>query len=210
MNHPLTLKHALLALSLAGLLAWPAAVRADEEDHHAEAASAATVTTTTATAAGGATRSTPGRNEWNRGREPQDWWGEIVRYHGHMGPWNVLGWRIGRAALRELGAAWGEHTLEVVCHIPLAMPYSCLADGLTVATGNSIGRLDIRLAEELSTATLHVSVRRKDRRGPVLEFWPARAYVRQIETQPASQLEALSKKSATLPEAELFTLRRLP
>lgn len=153
------------------------------------------------------TRSTPGRNEWNKGREPKDWWGEIVRYHGHMGPWNVMGWRMGRAALRELDAQWGDHSLEIVCHLPLATPYTCLADGLTVATGNSIGRLDIRLAEEQTTQTLHVSVRRKGG-GPALEFWPNPGYITQIERRPVSEMEAFSHRSAEMKEPELFTVKR--
>ena len=79
------------------------------------------------------THSNPGENLWNKAKEPADWWGEIERVHGHVGPWNVLGWRMGKAALRELNAAWGLHELDIVCHVPLETPYSCLADGLVVA-----------------------------------------------------------------------------
>jgi hypothetical protein len=154
-------------------------------------------------------RSTPGQNEWNRGREPKDWWGEMLRYHGHVGPWNVVGWRMGKAALREFNAQWGDHTLDIVVHLPLTTPYTCIADGLTVATGNSIGRLDIRLAEELSSTTLHVSIRSKAQSGgPVLEFWPKPDYMLKIESRPASQLEALARGCAELDERELFEIRR--
>jgi hypothetical protein len=88
-----------------------------------------------------ATQSTPGSNIWNQAQEPTNWWNEIKQEHGHVGPWNVLGWRMGKAALRELGGTWGQHELEVICYVPLKTPYSCLADGLVVGTGNSIGRL---------------------------------------------------------------------
>jgi hypothetical protein len=47
-----------------------------------------------------------GDNDYNRGQAPEDWWGEIKRMHGHVGPWNVLGWRIGQVALRELDTKW--------------------------------------------------------------------------------------------------------
>jgi len=158
-------------------------------------------------ASGGPARSTPGRNAWNQGEEPRDWWKEIVRYHGHVGPWNVMGWRIGRAARRELGAQWGDHSLNIICHLPLATPYTCLADGLTVATGNSIGRLDIRLAEELTTATMHVSIQAKSG-GQVLDFWPNSHYMKEIEKRPFGELEALSHRSAEMEEQKLFTLVR--
>ena len=38
----------------------------------------------------------PGSKVWNAGKATADWYGEIQRYHGHVGPWNVLGWRIGQ------------------------------------------------------------------------------------------------------------------
>lgn len=157
-----------------------------------------------------ATRSTPGQNEWNRGREPQDWWGEMVRYHGHVGPWNVVGWRMGKAALREFKAQWGDHSLDVLVHLPLTTPYTCLADGLTVATGNGIGRLDIRLAEELTSTTAHVSVRSKVKSdAPILEFWPQADFLRRIESHPVAELETLAKECVTVDEKGLFEIRRL-
>jgi hypothetical protein len=155
----------------------------------------------------GLVQSAPGQNEWNRGRTPEDWWGEMLRYHGHVGPWNVVGWRIGQAALREFGAGWGDHSLDVIVHLPLTTPYTCLADGLAVGAGNSIGRLDIRLVEELSSATVHVSIRSKTH-GRVLEFWPSRAYLRRISGKPVSELGAFAKESATMPERDLFEIRR--
>jgi hypothetical protein len=106
-------------------------------------------------------QSEPGANAWNTGRAPADWWAEIKRQHGHVGPWNVLGWRIGQAALRESKSEWGRHELEVVCYVPLQTPFTCMVDGLAVGTGNSIGRLDLRLAEVFSSAEAFVAVRRK-------------------------------------------------
>ena len=99
-----------------------------------------------------------GTNAWNGGKAPADWYGEIQRYHGHVGPWNVLGWRIGQAALREMKSEWGKHELEVVCYVPPQTPFTCLVDGLSVGTGNSLGRLDLRLAEVLTRRETFVAV----------------------------------------------------
>jgi hypothetical protein len=156
------------------------------------------------------TQSAPGSNNWNLAQEPTNWWNEIKQAHGHVGPWNVLGWRMGKAGLRELGATWGEHELDVICYVPLKTPYSCLADGLVVGTGNSIGRLDIRLGEVMSLADIHVSIRRKDGTGPVLLLKPGQKYLEKIRGQPGEHLEALAHESGRLPEAELFEITRLP
>ena len=150
-----------------------------------------------------------GSNAWNVGKAPTDWYGEIQRYHGHVGPWNVLGWRIGQAALREIKSEWGKHELEVVCYVPPQTPFTCLVDGLSVGTGNSMGRLDLRLAEVLAYQESFVAVRRKDGKGEVLEFRPQADYLRSIMGQPPEKLEALCQECAKLPEGKLFTVQRV-
>jgi len=104
---------------------------------------------------------TPG----NTGLAPADWYGEIQRYHGHVGPWNVLGWRIGRRRCASASRAWGRHDLEIICYVPPQTPFTCLVDGLSVGTGNSQGRLDLRLAEVLTWEESFVAVRREDWQG---------------------------------------------
>jgi formylmethanofuran dehydrogenase subunit E len=157
----------------------------------------------------GSVRSTGGENPWNQGQPPEDWWGEIKRTHGHVGPWNVLGWRVGQAALREFDVKWGRHDLDIICYIPMQMPYSCMADGLVIGTGNCIGRLDIRLAEVMSIDLIHVAVRRKDDTGPILIFRPSSEYLRQIEKRQVHELEKLSQKCMQMKETDLFQIERL-
>jgi formylmethanofuran dehydrogenase subunit E len=153
--------------------------------------------------------SAPGSNIWNAAQEPTNWWNEIKQAHGHVGPWNVLGWRMGKAALRELNATWGQHELDVTCYVPLKTPYSCLADGLVVGTGNSIGRLDIRLGEVMAMADIHVSIRRKDGNGLVLLLKPKVEYLEKICSQPDEQLEPLARECGWLPEEKLFAIEKL-
>ena len=150
-----------------------------------------------------------GTNAWNVGKAPADWYGEIQRYHGHVGPWNVLGWRIGQAALRELKSEWGKHELEVICYVPPQTPFTCLVDGLSVGTGNSQGRLDLRMAEVLTWEESFVAVRRKDGKGGVLELRPHELYLASIMSQPVERLEALCQECAKMPEDKLFTVARV-
>jgi formylmethanofuran dehydrogenase subunit E len=153
--------------------------------------------------------SEPGTNAWNAGKAPSDWYGEVKRYHGHVGPWNVLGWRIGQAALREFKSEWGTHELEIVCYIPPQTPFTCLVDGLSVGTGNSQGRLDLRMAEVLAWQQSFVAVRRKDGKGVVAEFRPSTDYLKSIMGQPVENLEELCKHCSQMREPDLFTVRRL-
>ena len=155
-------------------------------------------------------QSKPGDNAWNAGQAVGDWWAEIKRQHGHVGPWNVRGWRIAQAALRELTSEWGRHDLEIICYLPPQTPFTCMVDGLSVGTGNSLGRLDLRLAEVLDCRQSFVAVRRKDGKGDILEFRPATAYLKSITNQPVEALERLSREGSERRESELFTIHRLP
>ena len=152
---------------------------------------------------------TAGSNIWNQAQEPTNWWNAIKQLHGHVGPWNVLGWRMGKAALRELGATWGQHQLDIICHIPLQTPYSCIADGLIIGTGNSMGRLDIHLSEVATMNEIYVSVRRKDGSGPVLLLKPNLKYMEKICDAPDSQNTPLANECAKLPEKELFVIEKI-
>ncbi|HVM49751.1 MAG TPA: formylmethanofuran dehydrogenase subunit E family protein [Candidatus Acidoferrum sp.] len=154
-------------------------------------------------------RSEPGSNTWNEGQPPADWQAEIRRYHGHVGPWNVLGWRIGQAALRQFKSRWGAHELEIVCYVPPETPFTCLVDGLAVGTGNSQGRMDLRMAEVLTWEESFVAARRKDGHGGVTEFRPQADYLRSIMGQPVEKLAPLCEECSRMPEEKLFAVRHV-
>ena len=155
-------------------------------------------------------QSQPGTNAWNAGQAAGDWWAEIKRQHGHVGPWNVLGWRVAQAALRELKSEWGRHDLEIICYVPPLTPFTCMVDGLSVGSGNTLGRLDLRLAEVMDYRQSFVAIRRKDGKGDILEFRPASAYLKSITNQPVEALERLSRECSERREAELFSVQRVP
>jgi len=123
-----------------------------------------------------------GGNAYNQGQEPEDWWGQIKRMHGHVGPWNVLGWRVGKAALREFDTKWGWHELDIICYVPIKTPYSCMADGLVIGTGNT---------------------------RPVLIFRPKHSYLSHIDAPKPEELEKLSRKCSEMEESSLFEIERI-
>jgi len=155
-------------------------------------------------------QSQPGSNAWNAGQAAGDWWAEIKRQHGHVGPWNVLGWRMAQAAMRELKSEWGRHDLEMICYVPPQTPFTCMVDGLSVGSGNTLGRLDLRLAEVMDYRQSFVAVRRKDGKGDILELRPAATYLESIMNQPVANLERLSRKCSERGERALFTVQHLP
>lgn len=68
----------------------------------------------------------------------------VLDYHGHLGPWAVIGYRVGERALKESGLPRSTKDLVVVHYCPEAVQYTCMLDGLHAATGASIGKLTLK------------------------------------------------------------------
>lgn len=70
---------------------------------------------------------------------------DLLRFfHGHIGPYAVLGYRIGQRAMDALGAGkYFDMDIEVTG--PKTTPYTCLIDGLQVSTGCTLGKGNIAL-----------------------------------------------------------------
>ena len=120
----------------------------------------------------------------------------VKEVHGTAGPWVVAGYRIGERALKDLGLPRQSHDLEVVHHCPLQVQYSCMADGLSAATGASPGKLNLRIEEALPSG-LKTLVRDRQR-GRSLTFTLTPEFVRSVADLPLDRLEAEGRRVATL------------
>ncbi|MFH1655945.1 MAG: formylmethanofuran dehydrogenase subunit E family protein [Candidatus Omnitrophota bacterium] len=68
---------------------------------------------------------------------------QALRFHGHLGPWLVLGLFMGEYGLKKINAKkfFG---LEIKAKIPNRKPISCLVDGLQLSSGCTLGKGNIR------------------------------------------------------------------
>lgn len=66
---------------------------------------------------------------------------DLARFHGHLGPFIVLGYRIGKQALKELGG--DPFTLKAEVYCSGITPQSCLADGVQLGSGCTLGKGNI-------------------------------------------------------------------
>jgi formylmethanofuran dehydrogenase subunit E len=79
-----------------------------------------------------------------------DWQGLVKRaeeFHGHGGPFLLLGLRIGILAVEKLGDGYGKK-LKAEVHCPLKTPYSCMIDGIQISTGCTRGKRNIDEVED--------------------------------------------------------------
>jgi hypothetical protein len=105
-------------------------------------------TRTSAPAAGGHEHA--GANvlqHYHREAGDPEWLVRAGQFHGHLGPWLVLGVMVGQDALQQLETD-GYWDIEIVVWLPperQQQPWSCILDGLQVTSGATLGKQNIRM-----------------------------------------------------------------
>lgn len=153
---------------------------------------------------------------YHRDASDPDWLVRIGEFHGHLGPWIVIGAVAGRDARERLGAGYWD--VEVVCWMPpdrQRQPWSCILDGLQVSTGATLGKQNIRFAYSPEVVredrpVVHV-IRRAAEGRPAVGF----AYrvndrlAARLAGMTPDRLEAMSREIAREPAEALFEIRPL-
>ncbi|MEM1989168.1 MAG: formylmethanofuran dehydrogenase subunit E family protein [Candidatus Bathyarchaeia archaeon] len=70
---------------------------------------------------------------------------EAARFHGHLGPFLVLGLKAGLFANKVLGK--DPFKTKAIVETKLRPPYSCLIDGIQVVTGCTMGKGNIEVKD---------------------------------------------------------------
>ena len=84
---------------------------------------------------------TPKTREWSEALQDK-----AVEFHGHGGPFMIIGLRMGLVALRRLDAhGW----FDLRCRVRLRWrpPDSCILDGIQVSTGCTTGKHNLEVEE---------------------------------------------------------------
>lgn len=126
----------------------------------------------------------------------------VARTHGGAGPWAVLGYRMGKHALEELGLPRGSFDLEVRHESPAEVQFSCVADGAQASTGASVGKLNLTHVV-VPRAELKTVYRRKST-GQTVALRPSPAFVARFENVPRDKLAEAGREVLHLSDAELF------
>ncbi len=89
-------------------------------------------------------------------RDPRDpdWLARVSDFHGHLGPWLVLGAMAGRDAVSRLNTP-GHWKIDVVCWMPSdkhRTPFTCILDGLQAGCGATMGKQNLRLMDSAAIA----------------------------------------------------------
>ena len=71
---------------------------------------------------------------------------EAAIFHGHRGPFLVIGYKAGEVA-RKILSPVDEHDLYAKLFLPLRTPYSCIIDGVQCSTKCTLGKLNIEVID---------------------------------------------------------------
>lgn len=128
-------------------------------------------------------------------------------FHGHLGPFLVIGIKMGLVGLGQVEATKGS-SLAVTASLPLRVPFSCIIDGLQITTKCTIGNQKLTLRE---SEKIQAEFKRKDNGQKTVvalnqsTFEKLKSQLLQ-ETLPDEKVRKLAWKVATIPETELFLI----
>ena len=128
-------------------------------------------------------------------------------FHGHLGPFLVIGIKMGLVGLGRVEATKGS-SLAVTASLPLRVPFSCIIDGLQITTKCTIGNQKLTLRE---SEKIQAEFKRKDNGQKTVvalnqsTFEKLKSQLLQ-ETLPDEKVRKLAWKVAAIPEAELFLI----
>ena len=127
------------------------------------------------------------------------------KIHGHVGPFLVIGLRMGIAAKKALDISDAEQThLRAQVTVPLNPPFSCLLDVVQVSTTCTIGNQRLQFEDKKTIQATFQSENRSKKVKISLnqQFWE------RLEQKRAQDKldEAFAWELAKLPESHLFSI----
>ena len=126
--------------------------------------------------------------------------------HGHLGPFLVIGVRIGEV-VKEMLKVKNNGKLQVTARIPLKTPFSCILDGIQASTQCTVGNGKLQIINSQKAITVWIKLEDSE---SMLEIRVNSQVVEELKrnlSQGASNQE-LAWKVMALPENRLFTIEK--
>jgi len=133
---------------------------------------------------------------------------EAAEFHGHLGPFLVIGVRMGIIGLRELGIEKNDGSLRITAMLRDSVPFSCTIDGIQVATKCTTGNRKLKLIDSQGIAAEFELLHREKLTVAVNPTTFNRLKNRLLEDAPPEETQKLARMVASMPEEELFIVGR--
>lgn len=129
-------------------------------------------------------------------------------FHGHLGPFLVIGVRMGSLAKKILNENAGENNkFRVTARLPLLTPFSCIIDGIQATTQCTVGNQKLRI--ENSQAKIIVYFEQQDSH-KVLRIHVNLKIIKELKKRysEGASNEELAREIASIPKSQLFIIEK--
>jgi formylmethanofuran dehydrogenase subunit E len=128
-------------------------------------------------------------------------------FHGHLGPFLVIGVRMGKIAQKNLNTNIIENKLCATVKIPLATPFSCVLDGIQATTKCTIGNQKLRIENSQKEITAHFELQNSDK---TIKISVNPKMVEELMNKLSEGVSdrELAWKIVHMPESKLFTIEK--
>jgi formylmethanofuran dehydrogenase subunit E len=133
---------------------------------------------------------------------------DAEKFHGHLGPFLVVGVRLGRIAKRLLQTGLKKNgELEMTVKVPLVTPFSCVIDGIQVTTQCTVGNQKLRILDSQKEISVCFKLQKS---GRALRVCVNQETVEDLmrRISEGSSNEELAWKVAQEPESRLFSIEK--
>lgn len=131
---------------------------------------------------------------------------DAAKLHGHLGPFLVIGVRMGDVAKRHLDIDdKSSRRLQASIKTPLFTPFSCVIDGIQAATSCTVGNQKLKIDKSTKEITARFKLLDSDKTMKI-SVNPKVAETLIEEMSKGVNVEQLATKIARMQEEQLFVL----
>jgi formylmethanofuran dehydrogenase subunit E len=129
-----------------------------------------------------------------------------VKLHGHLGPFLVIGVRMGDIAGKHLDLdSKNSCKLQASIRTPLFTPFSCVIDGIQASTGCTVGNQKLRIEKSTKKITASFRIQRSDKTIKIsVNTEVAETLI--VKMSKGASAEQLAIEIAEMQEEQLFVL----
>jgi formylmethanofuran dehydrogenase subunit E len=131
---------------------------------------------------------------------------DAEKLHGHLGPFLVIGTRMGKMAQRDLHVSGNENKLQIVARTPPSTPFTCVVDGIQSTTKCTVGNQKLRIENSNEIAASFTL--QDTHRSLNISLNPQVTEDLMKKISESRSAEELAWEIARTPEARLFSVER--
>jgi formylmethanofuran dehydrogenase subunit E len=132
-----------------------------------------------------------------------------ANFHGHLGPFLVIGIRMGLVGIRELKTKATQENLHVTARLKYSVPFSCVLDGIQITTRCTFGNQKLTLKNSPDIAAEFQLPDTQQVTVAVNQTTFNDLQKQLLSKNPSNhEVEELARLIASMPEKDLFVIKK--